>query len=87
MRSNGSNYEDSHPTEARLLLALDDELERHETVAIARRVERCAACQAQWEQLRRISGFPTTADVTSLGLVARPCRGRISASLAWVPSA
>lgn len=56
MRSNGSNYEDSHPTEARLLLALDDELERHETVAIARRVERCAACQAQWEQLRRISG-------------------------------
>jgi len=56
MRTNGSNYEDSHPTEARLLLAFDDELDRHEAAVIASHVERCAVCQAQWEQLRRISG-------------------------------
>jgi hypothetical protein len=56
MRSNGSNHEDSHPTEARLLLAFDDELDRHETAAIASHVERCAVCQAQCQQLRRVSG-------------------------------
>jgi hypothetical protein len=56
MRTNGSNYEDSHPTEARLLLAFDDELNRHESAAIASHVERCAVCQAQWQQLRRVSG-------------------------------
>jgi len=56
MRTNGSNYEDSHPTEARLLLAFDDELDRHESAAISSHVERCAVCQAQWEQLRRVSG-------------------------------
>jgi hypothetical protein len=56
MRTNDSSYENSHPTEARLLLAFDDELDRHETAAIASHVEQCAVCQAQWQQLRRISG-------------------------------
>jgi hypothetical protein len=55
MKTNGSSDENSHPTEARLLLALDDELDRHEAAAIATHVERCAVCQAQWQQLRRIS--------------------------------
>jgi len=55
MKTSDSYYEDSHPTEARLVLALDDELERHEAATITRHVAACDVCRAQWEQLRRVS--------------------------------
>lgn len=50
-----SSYENSHPPGAKLLLALDGELLPDEAASIARHVERCPVCYAQWEQWRRIA--------------------------------
>ncbi|HEV2687698.1 MAG TPA: zf-HC2 domain-containing protein [Bryobacteraceae bacterium] len=54
MRIDGC-YQDSHPTEARLLLAFDQELEPQEAAAIAQHMEVCEACRGQWEQWKTLS--------------------------------
>ncbi|HEX4592708.1 MAG TPA: zf-HC2 domain-containing protein [Bryobacteraceae bacterium] len=50
-----NNYEDSHPADAQLLLALDGELESGEAASVLRHMENCPVCHAQWERWTRIS--------------------------------
>jgi anti-sigma factor RsiW len=45
-----------HPTEERLLLAFDGELEADAAAEIAVHIETCALCRAQFERLKQISG-------------------------------
>jgi hypothetical protein len=55
MKTESSNHQDSHPTEAMLVLALDHELDPREAAEIARHVELCAPCRGRWEQFSRVS--------------------------------
>ena len=50
-----SNYQESHPSEAQLVLALDGELDQAAAVEIALHIEGCGACREQYEQWERIS--------------------------------
>ena len=52
---NHSNSCESHPDEARLVLALDGELDTAEAAGIAKHLDWCAACRGHWEQLRLVS--------------------------------
>src|SRR5580693_2169887 len=45
-----------HPTEAQLVLAMDQELDQQEAEAISAHLENCAVCHGKWEQLRGVSG-------------------------------
>src|SRR5580693_1174974 len=45
-----------HPTEAQLVLAMDQELDQQESEAISAHLENCAVCHGKWEQLRGVSG-------------------------------
>lgn len=45
-----------HPSDARLLLALDGELEPRDAALITDHVRTCAACRATWERFEALSG-------------------------------
>jgi hypothetical protein len=47
---------DAHPSDARLLLALDGELDAPDTAAVADHVRACPACRATWDRLAMLSG-------------------------------
>lgn len=44
-----------HPSEAMLVLALDNELDRHEAAAIREHLDACATCRKAFEEFRRLS--------------------------------
>jgi anti-sigma factor RsiW len=52
---NRSNFEEPHPTEAQLVLALDGELEQPAVAEIERHMERCAVCRAEYERSKQMS--------------------------------
>src|SRR5579864_5934732 len=55
MRTTSDRFENEHPSEAQLVLAMDEELAPHEIAAIARHVEGCPRCRTRWDQLSQIS--------------------------------
>jgi anti-sigma factor RsiW len=52
---NRSNDQESHPTEAELVLALDGELEASRLLEISSHVQSCDACRAQYQRFEWIS--------------------------------
>jgi hypothetical protein len=98
-----NNYEDLHPADTQLLLAVDGELEPGEAASISRHLENCPVCRGQWEQWARISERiadyhrgalqarvpPTSAPLPTMEARSRrsPVRGRLIAALSGAAAA
>jgi hypothetical protein len=59
MKHNGTGFEDLHPTNAELVLALDCEIAEQQAEAVVEAIREhvagCAMCRAQWDELQATS--------------------------------